>query len=117
MPDARDGLWSLIQGTEVAPADAALGVIFQNRKSKALAMIVLSINGTPEDPKVVWDLLAAQFQKKSWANRFAIKVRLTSTKLQTGGDVQLHLKAMTELMDEASIVEREPVNPGAIPTG
>ena len=69
----REGLWSIVAGTEEAPpAEAAADrrAKFQARMDKALALIVLSIApsllylvGDPKDPVVVWKTLENQFQK------------------------------------------------------
>ena len=53
-------------------------------KDCALATIVLSLEplllyliGDPDDPGVVWKKLADQFQKKTWANKLALRRRLS----------------------------------------
>ena len=51
------------------------------RRDRASMMIVLSVDPTllyllgpdPENPAVVWKKLADQFQKKTWANKFALE--------------------------------------------
>ncbi len=49
---------------------------FNARRDRALALIVLSVDptilyllGDPTDPVALWEKLASQFQKKSWANK------------------------------------------------
>ena len=58
----RDSLWSIVNGSEIAPADNTTDryLRFVTRRDRPLAMIVLSIDpsllymiGTPEDPVVV----------------------------------------------------------------
>lgn len=68
----KEGVWSIVNDTEEAPADRGSLLRYNGRKDKALATIVLSINpsllyllGEPEDPAVVWKKLEQQFQKKS----------------------------------------------------
>ena len=69
----KEGLWKIVDGTEVAPGEADAGYNkFIERRDKALAIVVLSVDptllyliGEPTDPKVVWDKLANQFQKKT----------------------------------------------------
>lgn len=61
--------------------------------------------GTPTDPREVWTLLENQFQKRSWPNVLQRRKKLHSLKLSEGGSVQEHLKQLTELMDELSIVD------------
>ena len=72
----KEGLWSLVNGTEAEPDTADRQAAYAARRDKALAIIVLAIEtkfiyllGDPVDPQVVWKKLADQFQKKSWANR------------------------------------------------
>ena len=74
----KDGLWSIVSGTETAPAstEAEKFAKFVSRRDKALAIIVLSVDpsllyllGDPEDPVAVWKKLSDQCQKKTWANK------------------------------------------------
>ena len=60
--------------------------------------------GDPEDPVVVWKRLQDQFQKKTWANKLALRWRLHSLQLKDGEPVQGHIKAMMELFNELAIV-------------
>ena len=110
----KEGLWGLVNGTEAEP-DGDARAAYATRRDKALAIIVLAIDtkllylvGDPVDPKVVWKKLADQFQKKSWANKLELKRKLFSMKLTNGGSMQEHLKAMTEVLDELSVID-EPV--------
>ena len=64
----------------------------------------LYLVGEPTDPIVVWKMLAAQFQKKTWANRLHLRRKLYSLKLKEGGSVQEHIKAMTETFNELSVI-------------
>ena len=115
----KDGLWGLASGTEHAPdrsASAEQRAKFTVRRDKALATIVLAIEpkllyllGNPEDPAVVWKKLSDQFQKKTWANKLELRRKLFSLRLSDGVSVQEHLKAMTEILDELSVID-EPVN-------
>ncbi len=108
----RDGLWELIDGSEVEPEEAEPKLKYKGRRNKALGTIILTIStklhyllGTPTDPKVVWTILENQFQKKTWSNVLQRRRKLHSLKLAEGGSVQEHLKQITELMDELSIVD------------
>ena len=81
------------------------------RRDCALATIVLSIDpsllyiiGDPKDPVTVWELLAGQFQKATWANKLALRRRLHSLRLKEGDSVQDHVKAITEIFNELSII-------------
>ncbi len=108
----RDGLWDLVNGIETAPReDASKWANYLARKDRALATIVLSIEpsllyliGEPEDPIVVWKKLLDQFQKKTWANKLALRRKLYSLKLKDGDAVQEHIKVMIKTFDALSVV-------------
>ena len=108
----RDGLWGIVSGTETAPAEGGdRRSKFLARRDRALATIVLAVEpsllyliGDPEDPVAVWEKLQNQFQKKTWANKLALRRRLHSLQLKDGESVQDHIKAMTELFNELAIV-------------
>ena len=109
----KDSLWSLIDGTENVPpqTEAEKYAKYVAKKNKALAIVVLSIEpsllyllGDPQDPVVVWEKLAAQFQKKTWANKLALRRKLYSLRLKERQSVQQHIKEMTEVFEEPSIV-------------
>lgn len=94
------------------PDAAERRVAYAVRRDKALATIVLSVEtrllyllGDPVDPRIVWERLVGQFQRKSWANKLELKRKLFSMKLDKEGVVQAHIKAMTELLDELSIID------------
>lgn len=109
----REDLWGFVDGSEAAPADNdEARARFVARRRKALATIVLSVEenllyllGDPEDPRALWEKLAALFRKKTWSNRLALKRKLLALKLTSGGDLQAHLKQMTEIMDELIAVD------------
>ena len=98
----RDGLWGIVSGTETAPAGGADQVSkFAARRDRALATIVLAVHpsllylvGDPNDPIVVWTTLQNQFQKRTWANKLALRRRLHSLQLRDGESVQNHIKAI-----------------------
>ena len=55
----------------MAPSNNDEAAKFNQRKERALAIVVLAVEpsllyllGEPEDPKVVWDTLQGQFQRK-----------------------------------------------------
>ena len=62
----------------------------------------------PKDPTEVWQLLCDQFQKRTWANKLALRRKLNSMKMKRKGSVQKHMKSMMELFQELAIVG-EPV--------
>ena len=69
----KDGLWNIVNGTEVSPAVTDTGnhtkfLKFVARRDRALAIIVLSVEpsllyliGDPVDPVVVWNKLSDPF--------------------------------------------------------
>ena len=78
----KNGLWSIVSGTETAsaPTEAEKFAKFVSRRDKSLAIIVLSVDpsllyllGDPEDPVGVWKKLSDQFQKKTWANKLSLR--------------------------------------------
>ena len=70
----------------------------------AVEPALLYLIGDPKDPGEVWKKLESQFQKKSWANKLALRRKLHSLRLRDGESVQEHIKAMIELFNELSIV-------------
>ena len=110
----RDGVWNIVNGTEIVPdsrTEIGLHAKYLSRKDHALVMIVLSLElslwyliGDLDDPGVVWKKLADQFQKKTWANKLALRRRLYSLKLKEGDSVHNHIKLMTETFDELSVI-------------
>ena len=66
---------------------------------------LLYLVGDPQDPIKVWQKLANQFEKKTWANKLNLRRRLHSLRLKDGDSVQEHIKTMTEVFDSLSVVE------------
>jgi Zinc knuckle. len=109
----KDGLWGIVDGTEEAPMEETGEVArkFVARRNRALATIVLAVDpsllyllGNPTDPAEVWNRLEGQFQRKTWANKLELRKRLFGCRLANGGDVQDHLKAITEIFHELVVV-------------
>ncbi len=109
----KDGLWSIVSGSETAPAstEAEKYAKFVSRRDKALAIIVLSVDpsllyllGDPEDPVAVWKKLSDQFQKKSWANKLFLRRRLNNLRLKEGNSISIHIKSMTEIFNELAVI-------------
>ena len=108
----KDGLWDIVNGTEVRPHDDERAMVQFNKSwNKALATIVLSVDpsllyliGEPNSPIEVWRKLSNQFQKKTWANKLHLRKKLYSLKLKDGESVQEHIKVMTETFNELSII-------------
>ena len=109
----RDGLWGIVAGTETIPpeGEAVKRTKFLANRDRALATIVLAVDpallyliGDPEDPVAVWKKLQNQFQKKTWANKLALRRKLHALQLKEGESVQDHIKAMTKLFNEMAIV-------------
>ena len=109
----RDGLWSLVNGTETKPdsSDVDKCAKFMGRSDKALATIVLAVDpsllyllGDPDDPVRVWKTLEDQFQKKTWANKLSLRRRLNSLSLKDGSSMTDHIKSMTEVFSELAVI-------------
>lgn len=107
----RDGVWSIVNGTEKIPTEVDNAAKFTARSDKALATIVLSVEpsllyllGDPVDPVIVWNTLQEQFQKKTWANKLALRRRLNSLNLKHGESVTNHIKSMTEVFSELAVI-------------
>ena len=107
--------WDIVNGTETAPPEESDSYLkFKGRMDRALATIVLSVDpsllymiGDSEDPVAVWKLLSGQFQKATWANRLALRRRLHLLRLKEGESVQDHIKAITEIFNELSMIGDE----------
>ena len=107
----KDGLWGIVSGSEEVPKDVDARRKFQVKSDRALATIVLTVQpsllyllGDPVDPTIVWNKLADQFQKKTWVNKLALRRRLYSLKLRNKDPVQQHIKSMTEIFEELSVI-------------
>ncbi len=62
------------------------------------------IGDYPEEPADVWKKLQNQFQKKTWADKLALRRRLHALRLKDGKSVQMHIKTMFELFSELTMV-------------
>ena len=110
----KEGLWNCVSGTETEPETSDTNALlkYRQKRDRALAIIVLAVDPTllyllgddPSNPKIVWDTLQKQFQKKSWANKLSLKRRLFTTKLEEGGSVQEHIKTLTEIFNELAVI-------------
>lgn len=107
----KDGLWTIVNGTEVLPGEdePEKRAKFVTRRDRAV--IVLSIDpsllyliGDPEDPIIVCKKLSDKFQKKTLANKQELRRKLYSLRLQEGDSVQKHIKTMTEVFDALSVI-------------
>ena len=73
----KEGLWSLVSGTEECPdptTEAKKHTKYLAKRDQVLATIVLAIEtsllyllGDPQDPAIVWEQLSQQFQRRTWA--------------------------------------------------
>ena len=66
---------------------------------------MLYLIGDPQDPAIVWEKLANQFQKKTWANKLALRRKLYSLRLRDGDSIQKHIKDMTEIFNELAAID------------
>ena len=115
----KDGLWGIVNKTDTDPgeAEAAEQRKFLARRDQALAVIVSSvepsllylIGSNPENPVEVWKKIQDHFQKKTWANKLQLRRKLYSLQLKEGELVQEHIRKMTEIFKELSVVE-DPVS-------
>ena len=87
----REGLWNIVTKKEVAPADETTKQYadFMARYNRTLATIVLTVDPTllylleePDSPVTVWEKLANQFQKKTWANKLILRRKLYVLRLK-----------------------------------
>ena len=113
----RDGVWSIVNGSETAPEEVGSRAKFHMRSDKALATIVLSVDpsllyllGDPKDPVAVWKKLQEQFQKKTWANKLTLRRKLHTLRLNEKESVQDHIRAMTETFKELAVLGVELTN-------
>ena len=109
----RDSVWGIVSKTEESPSADEPDVLakFVATKDRALATIVLSVDpsllyliGDPQDPAIVWEKLGNQFQKKTWANKLALRRKLYSLRLRDGDSIQKHIKDMTEIFNELAAI-------------
>ncbi len=98
----RDGVLGIVAKTEVSPSpDKADDLAkFVARRDRALATIVLSV-----DPSLLYLLGDPQFQKKTWANKLALRRKLYSLRLKDGESIQKHIKEMTEIFDGLAVID------------
>ncbi len=108
----KDGLWNIVDGSETCPpsTEAERYAMFVARRDHVLAIIVLSVEpsllylvGDPQNPITVWQKLADQFQKKTWAKKLELRRKLHSLRLKDGDSVQEHIKAVTEIFNWLSV--------------
>ena len=108
----KEGLWNVVTGNENAPENQGEKAKYLLRRYHALATIVLSVYPTllyllgldHENPTVVWKKLPDQFQKKAWVNKLAVRRKLYNLKLKEGQSMQKHVKMLTVIFDDLSII-------------
>ena len=66
--------------------------------------LIYLLGADPTDPVVVWKRLEEQFQRKTWANKLHLRRKLFSLRLKEGGCMSQHIKALTEIFDELSVI-------------
>jgi hypothetical protein len=78
----RKGLWDVVDGTEVLPAGSSSHKsvhAFRKKQAKAIAEITLHVDVAQlsfiqnDDPKTVWDALAAVHQARGMATRLTLR--------------------------------------------
>ena len=112
----KDGVWSIVNGSETAPEEGGEGdryAKFVARRDRTLALIVLAsllyLIGDPDNPITVLKKLADQFQKKTWSNKLQLRRKLYALRLKEGESVQEHVKSMMEIFDALSVID-DPVS-------
>ena len=108
----KHGVWKIVEGTEVAPNGIVALNKFNDRRDKALSLLVLSLDPSqlyllgsePQDPVVVWKQLCDQYQKKTWSNKLVLRRKLLSLKPNENESIQTHIKAMMETFDALSVI-------------
>ena len=106
----KEDLWNIASGNETESNSSDVSK-FNVRKNRALAIIVLAVDPSllyllhePDDPIEVWSTLQGHFQKKTWANKLELRRKLFSCRLKEGESVQDHVKRMTEIFEELSVI-------------
>jgi len=74
------------------------------RQNLFLEKQLLYLIGDPEDLTTVWEKLANQFQKKTWANKLELRQNLFCLRLKNGESAQEHVKAMIEEFEALSVI-------------
>ena len=111
----KEGLWGIVNETEEVPIpdedDDEKIRRYILRQDRALGIIVLTVEpellyllGDPQDPCEVWEKLAQQFERKTWANKLALRRKLYGLKLKDKEPIQKHVKSMMEIFQQLSIV-------------
>ena len=110
----RDGIWNMVNGTEIVPdSRTGMGItceVFIAQRSRigddcTLSRTVTFVpNWGSRRSGSSMEKIADQFQKKTWANKLALRRRLYSLKLKEGDSVHNHIKLMTETFDELSVI-------------
>ena len=103
---------NIVTGNENAPEDQGGQAKYLLQRDCTLATIVLSVDPTllyipgtdPENPAVVWKKLTDQFQRKTWVNKLVLQRKLYNLKLKDGQSMQKHVKMLTKIFDELSII-------------
>ena len=97
----KEGLWSIVSGTEQACCDLAA------RRDRSSALIGLHIQPSLLHCMVMWMTqllfwrkLADQLQKKTWASKLHLQKRLNSLKLRERDSVNEHIHRLTEIFHE-----------------
>ena len=103
---------NIVTGNENAPEDQGGQAKHLLQRDCTLATIVLSVDPTllyipgtdPENPAVVWKKLTDQFQRKTWVNKLVLQRKLYNLKLKDGQSMQKHVRMLTKIFDELSII-------------
>ncbi len=58
-----------------------------------------------QDLALVWKKLVDQYQKRTWANKLALRRKLYSLRPKDGDSIQKHIKEMTEIFDGLAAID------------
>ena len=105
-------MWNIVTENKNAPQNQGGQAKYLLQRDRTLATIVLSVDPTllyllvadPENPAVVCKKLADLVQKKTWANKLNLRRKLYNLKLKDRQSMQKHVKMLTEIFYELSII-------------
>ena len=108
----RDGLYSIVSGTEQIPTRAEEIPKFNLRKDRALSTIILAMEPSQlylvgpdeeQNPNALWSKLETIYQQTSFSNRLTLRKKLTTLRLKNGESLQQHIKSLVEIFDQLAV--------------
>ena len=110
----KDGLWGLIDGTDVleGPPNQPELSAYSRKVAKAIATIGLSVDdsfllmiGDKETPKAMWDALKEHFQSDSLANELFLRRKFYQSRMSNGVDVQSHINSLRDIQRQLAGIQ------------